>query len=254
MWSYHLPNQDQNKTVWLHECVGLTARVQCPFVGTADSWHSESQSWQLTSKPSCHSLSATPQKKKSVYKCAPFVWASHYYCLTILLFTSSSMALTSSAALGVSELLGRAERRDADWKRGRKEKKESYRQRNETWTVKRAGAACIHVHWLLLCMWSGSPLLSLDPDIPHVHIRTGLCVISLIKGLIGGQGEANHRLVSGSMLSGGFRSGVRPGTGLLFKQEHRDWSKTYIKQTLLLNTAREKKCASATETRSEVKI
>lgn len=34
--------------------------------------------------------------------------------LTILLFTSSSMALTSSAALGVSELLGRADRRDAD--------------------------------------------------------------------------------------------------------------------------------------------
>ncbi len=40
-----------------------------------------------------------------------FVYDSY---LTILLFTSSSMALTSSAALGVSELLGRADRRDAD--------------------------------------------------------------------------------------------------------------------------------------------
>lgn len=34
---------------------------------------------------------------------------------TILLFTSSSMALTSSAALGVSELEGRTDRREDVW-------------------------------------------------------------------------------------------------------------------------------------------
>lgn len=34
-----------------------------PFVGTVDSWYSESQSWQMTSRPSCHSLSATPERK-----------------------------------------------------------------------------------------------------------------------------------------------------------------------------------------------
>lgn len=43
-------------------------------------------------------------------------FTSFCFNLTILLFTSSSMALTSSAALGVSELLGRADRRDPDWK------------------------------------------------------------------------------------------------------------------------------------------
>lgn len=54
----------------------------------------------------------------SVYTNVPhlLVLVSFFYdfYLTILLFTSSSMALTSSAALGVSELLGRADRRDAD--------------------------------------------------------------------------------------------------------------------------------------------
>lgn len=35
-----------------------------------------------------------------------------FYCPTILLLTSSSMALTNSAALGVSELDGRTDRRE----------------------------------------------------------------------------------------------------------------------------------------------
>lgn len=42
--------------------------------------------------------------------------------LTILLFTSSSIALTSSAALGVSELVGRTNNREEAY--GRSEEKE----------------------------------------------------------------------------------------------------------------------------------
>lgn len=51
----------------------------------------------------------------------PHLTAVHHRCVTlnyyptILLFTSSSMALTNSAALGVSELDGRTDRRDEDW-------------------------------------------------------------------------------------------------------------------------------------------
>lgn len=89
-----------------------------------DSWHSESQSCQMNSRPQYHSLSTTPEIRAPlgtnlsdvVRSNGPHVFISSVYDfnLTILLFTSSSMALTSSAALGVSELLGRAFRRDAD--------------------------------------------------------------------------------------------------------------------------------------------
>lgn len=41
----------------------------CPFVGSVDSWHSESQSWQMTSRPWCHSLSTTPEEKVCVCMC-----------------------------------------------------------------------------------------------------------------------------------------------------------------------------------------
>lgn len=43
--------------------------------------------------------------------------------LTILLFTSSSIALTSSAALGVSELVGRTNNREEAYRRSEEKEK-----------------------------------------------------------------------------------------------------------------------------------
>lgn len=74
-------------------------------------------------------------------------------------------------------------------------------------------------------------------------------VISLIKGLIGGQVGANHRLVSGG--NRGYEVGLGQGqalgldcclsTGTMIGQT------TYIQQTVLLNTPSERKLDSETE-------
>lgn len=108
--------QRNKKTMFVgHECCGGGQLAELVKDLTADQ-----QAW----KP----FSATKKKKK---KCLPAHVSGIVLCTsvpdlqvlvgvdynlkpTILLFTSSSMALTSSAALGVSELLGRADRRDAD--------------------------------------------------------------------------------------------------------------------------------------------
>lgn len=169
----------------------------------------------------------------SVYKYAPFV--CEYLIITASPFCSSpALRWHWPVQQHWASLNYWDERRDETQtgKEGEnRTKKESHWQRNKTWTVKISGAASIQAWYIFTgCYFvSGSPLLSLDPDIPQVHIRTGLCVISLIKGLIGGQGGANHRLVSGSRLSGGFWVRGKLWAGLLCKQEHRDWSNHFHK-------------------------
>lgn len=256
MWShhfhsvFHLLNQDQYKAVWPQHELCLHVSL-CRTVGISVLCYQPECNAHLLEQWTAGTVSHSPNRwlvlcqqhhRTSVF--VPMHTSLELLCvqmcellsLTILLFTSSSMALTSSAALGVSELLGRAERRDADWIRERKHRGEKKKLKEgtncKTWRCC-MNTGMIHLHWLPLCMWSGSPLSSLDCDIPHVHIRTGLCVISLIKGLIGGHGGANHRLVLGSRLSGGFGPGVSSGTGLLFKQEHCDWSNNLHKANIV---------------------
>lgn len=173
--------------------------------------------------------------------------------LTILLFTSSSMALTSSAALGVSELLGRADRRDADWKRERQRERESYSGKGiKTRPVKLGGAACIQV-WDIFSDYN-----FVSDQAHHCWVWTSIFhmskyglvgVISLIKGLIGGQVGANHRLLSGG--NGGYEVGLGKGQALgsdcsLNTSAMIDQT-TYIHQVMLLNAPLERELASATE-------
>lgn len=77
--------------------LGMLARVQCPFVETMDSWHSESQSCQMNSRPWCHSLSTTPEKCVCLYMNLSDLFFVQTFGVWVLFIISISPSCSSPA-------------------------------------------------------------------------------------------------------------------------------------------------------------
>lgn len=88
------------------------------------------------------------------------------------------------------------------------------------------GVACIQESYILRDL--SSPLSWFGPRYSTCPNKDLVCVISLIKGLIGSQLGANHRLYSWE--NRGYEVGLGQGEtviGVLFKHTRHNWSKKY---------------------------